>query len=267
MTTPHLELITREPKSPSDKPPVLFVHGAWHGAWCWEENFLDYFAAKGHTAIAFSLRGHGASSGKERLRLTRLRHYIEDVKQIVDSLPSAPIIVGHSMGGFVVKKYLEIGSAKAAALMTPVPPRGPWGLTWRMFRQHPLLVLKCYLTLRLYHMVRDTNLIRTWFFSEDIPKEQLSRYASKIQDESFLVYVDMLFSDWKQRPRADIPVTVLGAKNDQIFPPAEVNATASSFGIKAHFFDGMAHDLMLEKNWQEVADHIIDWSELNTTSK
>jgi hypothetical protein len=22
------------------KPPILFVHGSFHGAWCWEENFF-----------------------------------------------------------------------------------------------------------------------------------------------------------------------------------------------------------------------------------
>ena len=22
------------------KPPILFIHGSFHGAWCWEENFL-----------------------------------------------------------------------------------------------------------------------------------------------------------------------------------------------------------------------------------
>ena len=29
---------------------LLFVHGAWHGAWCWAEHFLDFFAAQGYAA-------------------------------------------------------------------------------------------------------------------------------------------------------------------------------------------------------------------------
>ncbi len=42
-------------------PPLLFIHGAWHGAWCWDEHFLDFFANNGFHAVALSLRGHGNS--------------------------------------------------------------------------------------------------------------------------------------------------------------------------------------------------------------
>jgi hypothetical protein len=31
--------------------PLLFVHGAAHGAWCWDEHFLDFFAEKGYIAL------------------------------------------------------------------------------------------------------------------------------------------------------------------------------------------------------------------------
>src|SRR6476661_688640 len=56
-----LELITRTPAGTAYPTPILFVHGAWHGAWCWEEHFLDFFAERGHRVAALDLRGHGAS--------------------------------------------------------------------------------------------------------------------------------------------------------------------------------------------------------------
>ncbi len=31
-----LDVIDREPSRESHKAPLLFVHGAWHGAWCWD---------------------------------------------------------------------------------------------------------------------------------------------------------------------------------------------------------------------------------------
>ncbi len=65
-----IELLSRSPSSPSHPTPLLFIHGAWHGAWCWAEHFLDYFAAHGYAAHALSLRGHGNSPGRERLRWT-----------------------------------------------------------------------------------------------------------------------------------------------------------------------------------------------------
>ena len=47
------------------KPPLLFVHGGYCDAWCWAPYFLPWFAAKGYAAHALSLRGHGASAGRE----------------------------------------------------------------------------------------------------------------------------------------------------------------------------------------------------------
>ena len=48
----QLEVITHKPKAVSSTP-ILFVHGAWHGAWCWE-NFLPYFAETATRARAFA---------------------------------------------------------------------------------------------------------------------------------------------------------------------------------------------------------------------
>jgi len=52
-----LELIDKGSCSDAHPTPLLFVHGAWHAAWCWDENLLDFFADKGFRAVAVSLRG------------------------------------------------------------------------------------------------------------------------------------------------------------------------------------------------------------------
>lgn len=53
------ELISKTPTLPAHATPLLFIHGAFHGAWCWDEHFLDYFAQHGFSAYSLSLRGHG----------------------------------------------------------------------------------------------------------------------------------------------------------------------------------------------------------------
>ena len=57
----NLEVISKYPAGAARPTPLLFVHGAWHGAWCWDEHFLDFFAAHGYAAHALSLRGHGGT--------------------------------------------------------------------------------------------------------------------------------------------------------------------------------------------------------------
>src|SRR6266849_1204626 len=91
VVSPKLEIISKLPSNPRAAPPILFVHGAWHGAWCWDEFFLDYFAAHGFEAHALSLRAHGASEGRAQLHRCRIRHYVEDVAAVAASLPTSPI--------------------------------------------------------------------------------------------------------------------------------------------------------------------------------
>ena len=44
----HLELLTQEPEATPHSTPFLFVHGAW----CWAEHFLPYFAQHGYVSHA-----------------------------------------------------------------------------------------------------------------------------------------------------------------------------------------------------------------------
>ncbi len=49
-----LEVIDKGSCTEAHPMPLLFVHGGWHGAWCWDEYFLDFFAAKGYRVLAVS---------------------------------------------------------------------------------------------------------------------------------------------------------------------------------------------------------------------
>ena len=42
-----LEIIEAKPRKSGGMRPLLFVHGAFTGAWCWSEHFLPYFAKQG----------------------------------------------------------------------------------------------------------------------------------------------------------------------------------------------------------------------------
>jgi pimeloyl-ACP methyl ester carboxylesterase len=133
----NLEVITRQPASVSRSTPILFVHGAWHGAWCWDEHFLPYFAQHGYAVHAPSLRGHGQSAGGDRIKFHRIADYVADVARVAASLPTPPIIIGHSMGGLVVQKYLETHSPPAAVLLASVPPAGVLATTLRIATRRP----------------------------------------------------------------------------------------------------------------------------------
>jgi pimeloyl-ACP methyl ester carboxylesterase len=88
--------------------------------------FCRAFAEAGYEATALSLSGHGDSPGREFLDLLSLDDYVRDVLEVMDGFDTPPVLVGHSMGGMVVQKCLEVRQVPAAVFMASVPPQGLW---------------------------------------------------------------------------------------------------------------------------------------------
>jgi len=258
-TAMRLEVVSRFPVQARPAPPLLFVHGAFHGAWCWDVHFLRFFAQHGYAAHAVSLRGHGQSEGREQLRWTRLAGYVEDLGSAARQLPAPPILVGHSLGGLVIQKYLETSPAPAAVLLASVPPSGVLPLTLRLFRRHPAILTRVILTMRLYPIIATPALAREALFSEGLFEEALLSYWRQLQDESYRCFLDMLGLDLPTPAKVKTPLLVLGAAEDAFFNPGEVAATARAYGTEAEIVPATAHDMMLEPRWQATADRIRAW--------
>ena len=254
-----LEVLSHVPSAITRPTPILFVHGAWQGAWCWEEHFLPYFAQHGYGAHALSLRGHGNSAGRERLRWSSIADYVQDVARVAQRLPQPPILIGHSMGGLVVQKYLEHESAPAAVLLASLPPGGAIATVLRTIAQQPLVFLKMNLTLRLYPIIGTRKLARDLLFSSTLPDDRLERYFARLQDEAYRAFLDMLLLNLPRPARVKLQPLVLGAEKDAVFSVRQIDATARAYGTRAEIFPNMAHEMMLEEGWQAVADRILQW--------
>lgn len=253
-----LELIVREPTPKTNNRPLLFIHGAWHSAWCWDEHFLPYFAQKGYTVYAPSLRGHGKSPGK--LRWTSSKELLTDVAETVAKMPQPPILIGHSLGGYLVQKYLETHTLPGAILLASVPPKGVLGTTIRIARHFPREFVKLNLKLSLYPLVETAVLAQKQLFSANMPQEKVARYFNQLGDESYRTFLDMLLLNLPKSKLVNTPILALGGTRDTIFTVEEVEATARAYNTEPHFFP-MAHDMMLEKGWERVAQKMVDWIE------
>lgn len=241
-------------------PPILFIHGAWHGKWCYEHYFCDYFRARGLEVHAIDLPGHGEQFTSTRdLRWLTISDYVDAVAAYVARFKTPPALVGHSMGGFVVQKYLERHKAAAGVLLASIPPRGVARLLLAVARRQPLRLLKVNLTLSLAPLIDTQAQVRHFFFSENISPDVLRLAVEKLHDESYRAFLDYLGLDLPLPERVETPLLVLGAANDTIFTQREVRQTAAAYGTEATIFPNMAHDMMLEPGWQHVAEKIIEW--------
>lgn len=255
---PGLELLTHRPVRASAGTPLLFVHGAFAAAWCWEEHFLPFFAKAGFNAHALSLSGHGASRGRERLDSLSIADYVRDVREIVDQLPSPPILIGHSMGGFVVQKYLERFDAPGAVLMCPVPPQGLMTAAFGLLFSKPGLLRDLNTMLSGGRTSYDT--MREAMFAQEISLEDLKRFSRQSQPESHRALWDMtLFGLPNTLKVKRTPLCVIGAEHDHLIPASSTQMTARTYGVDATIFPGMGHGLMLERDWRLVAEHIRKW--------
>ncbi|MFY9657328.1 MAG: alpha/beta fold hydrolase [Methylocystis sp.] len=258
MQRSRLEIISRGRAADSVAPPLLFVHGGWHGASCWDQGFLERVAGQGFAVHAMSLRGHGESAGREHLRRTRVRDFVDDIEETVDSLSSPPLVIGHSMGGFLTQKLMERGRLPGAVLLASMPPDGIGEFLGRLIRTDPVGVLQANLTLRLTSVVSTPDRVRRLFLSARTPEKEVERIAARLGDEAFLAYLDMVFADLCA-PATGTPVLVLGAERDAIFPVETTRRIAAAYATEAIIFPDMAHDMMLEPGWESIADTIVDW--------
>jgi pimeloyl-ACP methyl ester carboxylesterase len=256
-----LEIISKYPAGERRPTPLLFVHGTLYTAACWNVHFLDYFAQHGFAAHALNLRGHGNSEGQEKLRWTRIADFVEDVASAVRQLPSPPVLIGHSMGGFIIQKYLEDHDAPAGVLLSSAPPAGLLPTAIRVARRQPWVFAKVNLTLSLKPLIATPQLVGEAFFSNNLPNEKLVEYWKQTQDDSFMAFLDMVVLDLPKPEKVKTPLLVLGAALDNMIAPREVEATARAYNTHAEIIADVAHNSMLEARWEIVADRILSWLE------
>ena len=118
--------------------PFVLVHGAWHGAWTYEQ-VIPELAALGHAAVARDLPAHGIHARfpdsfskrpldpvsfaiePSKVAATTLDDYVASIEQSIDALSglghSKVVLVGHSMGGVPITAVAERIPEKIARLV------------------------------------------------------------------------------------------------------------------------------------------------------
>jgi pimeloyl-ACP methyl ester carboxylesterase len=227
------------------KETIVFVHGMAHGAWCWEEHFIPYFEKLGYTCIAFDLPGHEMQGSTRRISYS-LGDYVAALHRVVANLEAPPIIIGHSMGGMILQKFLKTGSCKKAILLASVPPSGVLMASIRALFRYPGLI----------PYLLQLNLLGGFRKYPQLMFNKTSRFASFMCAESFIAYLGLFIPVFH---RTEVPMLVVGGSADGLITVNEFADTAKYYKAKLEIIEGGSHDLMLDENFELTASAIDHW--------
>jgi pimeloyl-ACP methyl ester carboxylesterase len=230
------------------KETILFVHGVCHGAWCWEQKLIPYFKELGYNCIAINLPGHETPGSTQRISYA-LNEYVLALHQAIAKLDQPPIIIGHSMGGMILQRFLKTGSCKKAILMSSVPPTGALFASLRVIFKH-LGTLPYLFRGDLLGVFRKYPLL---MFNDPKIAE---KYTSKMCAESFLAFVSLLVPIFH---KITTPLLVIGGSQDHLITVNEFTQTAKRYGAKLEIIEGGSHDLMLDDDFEKTAKMINEW--------
>ncbi len=239
------------------KGTILFVHGMCHGAWCWNQGFMQEFSNAGYNCHAVDLPLHDKPGKNKAVNSQSIDDYVRFVKKTIDDLDDDIILIGHSMGGFITQKFLEMHACKAAILLASVPYSGILPGSLRYLLKHPDA---------LSNLIAQDIYGPFVKYSEDLysnatDRNEIEYYKTLMRSESFKALLNMMFKPVKKSNPSNVPLLVTGADADQVITIDEVQKTAVFHNTVPVVFKGFGHNLMLDKGYEEVSDRIISWLE------
>lgn len=280
----RLEVLSTEACENSEKkPPLVFVHGSYHAAWCWAVHWLPYFSSLGYDCYAISLLGQGASDvPSESGPGGTIQTHARDISHFISQhCIQPPVLFGHSFGGLVVQYYLSqlstdtMTSIKSygwsepypplagAVLACSVPPTGNTAVVKRFLMSRPIASIKVTLSLAAKMFATSVSLCRETFFSPSMPEGDVAHYQKLMKESSKVPLFDLrnLNSTLPVPPpvKNSPSILVLGAENDFILDKQGIEETASYMGTKEVIVPGIAHDIMLDMGWRDAANVLESW--------
>jgi len=255
-------------KENSDKPTIIFVHGAWHGKGSWDQ-FVEYFTDQGYDCVAFNFPGHDGDQ-PFGYRFNGIGSYVKNLEEVAAKYKN-PILVGHSVGGLVIQKYLEINSAGAAILLASVPFDGiPWSTISKLLVQHFDILLKVGLLQTV--PVKDQSIARKFFYQENTPAKIVEKNYQSLVPETPLTLLrislsgKLWLSPFKVKD-SSIPRLMLYGDRDYFMTVGSQERLSKKWDCEAKLLPGFSHNMMDEQNWEQVADKINDWLKANLPVK
>src|SRR5204862_5504514 len=258
----------------TDRPHLMFVHGAWLSARSWE-TYSDFFGKKGYDVSAPEWpRKQG---DVEEMRETAddsaglgVTEIVEHYESLIRERDSPPVLIGHSYGGLFVELLLDRGVGRAGVAMSPAPPKGILVLPFSTLKAaSPALAHPS----RWHGVVTLTPEEFTYGFVNTFsPEDAAAAYERYCVPETGQIFYEAGFANFHPHPPTEVPfrsadrapLLIVGATEDHTVPASLSKAQFEKYEAspaKTDYleFEGRPHLHMAAPDWQEVAAAIDGW--------
>jgi pimeloyl-ACP methyl ester carboxylesterase len=218
------------------------VHGAWHGAWCWEK-VIPELESRGHSAVAMDMPIEDPEAGWSE--------YADAVIAAIEG--GDAILVGHSMGGIVIPVVADRIAVKHSVFLASILPL-PGKSFVQLLGEEPEMATG----LARGGMVSHDDGSTSWekdaaidVFYQDCSADDAEAAFANLRRQSF-VGASAAFLTEKL---PNTPSTYIACLQDRMLSPAWGHRTAADLGMDVVEMDA-SHSPFLSKP-AELADILV----------
>ncbi|WP_287962844.1 alpha/beta hydrolase [Alcanivorax sp.] len=252
-----------------NKPPVLLIHGMWSDGETLHE-VRDAFIWQGYAVDSVTLpyhrpRAEHTSASLASLARATLQDYVEFLVEHVKKMPSAPIIVGHSMGGLLAQLTAARVPCERLVLLSSAAPAGINGLGFSVFRTLGSNLFR----FPLWRSATHLKLANVTYGVANTQSEAVQREVfESCSYESGMVTFQMTLAAFSRKTFANVepesircPVLIIGGVEDRITPIGVQRRIAKRYGERCQLVEipGCDHWTVGGRFFPEIRHALFDW--------
>jgi pimeloyl-ACP methyl ester carboxylesterase len=248
---------------------IVLVHGNFVNDTAWAE-WKRHYEQKGYKVYTPANPGHEGNPADLRAKVhpnlvkTGFIDVVNNIDQLINTLPEKPLIIGHSMAGMATLKLVEMGRATAGVSIDGAPPKNVFP---------PFQTLKTVLPAFGFFSFKKYFMgSRKWydyaFFNTISNAERANAFEKYAVPESYKVSRQLVLNSYSNIDfkKSHEPLLFIGGGRDHIFPAGLTKTIAGKYKdggsrVDLKIFDEKSHFICGENGWEKVADYILEWYE------
>ncbi|HEY1037972.1 MAG TPA: alpha/beta hydrolase [Bacteroidia bacterium] len=246
---------------------IVLVHGNFVNNITWNL-WKEFYEQKGYKVYTPVNPGHEGNpedlrtNGHPDLAKTNFKRVVDNIIELIGTLPEKPLVIGHSMAGMAALKLTDLDQVAAAVSLNGAPPKNVFP---------PFQTLKTVLpAFGFFSGKKNFMGSRKWYdyaFFNTLPGEDKGKaYDQFAVPESFAVSRQLVLDSYSNINfnKSHAPLLFIGGGNDHIFPSSLTKKIAGKYEHKksvvdTKIYEEKSHFIAGEPGWEKVAEDILTW--------